>query len=153
MGFKKMICGILTVLLVVALASPSLAWWGWGKPERPRHEKRIEMISRRLKLTDEQKKRFLVHQEEMKKAMRANRRKVREAGDKLKAELKKDEPDRRTVHARINEINELRRKMQIRRVDSLLDLRRSLSPEQREKFRGMLGSLRENGSRDRHRKD
>jgi len=152
MDMKRTMTGLLTAFLVVVLASQSLAWWGGGKPKRPSHDKRIEMIARRLKLTDEQKKKFLAHQAEMKKAMLANRKQVKEVGNKLKAELKKDAPDRKKVHARINEINELQRKMQIRRVDSLLDLRKSLSPEQRKKFRGMIGPLGENGHRDRHRK-
>lgn len=152
MEIKRTMTGLLTALLVVALASQSLAWWGGGKPKRPSHDKRTEMIARRLKLTEEQKKKFLAHQAEMKKALQANRKQVKEVGSKLKAELKKDAPDRKKVHAHINEINEHQRKMQIKRMDSLLDLRGALTPEQREKFRGMLGVLQDGGSGERHRK-
>ena len=136
---KKMITGLMVGLLVVVLASQSLAMGRRpARPQGPGHERMAQGIIKKLDLTDEQKARFKAEQEKMKQAMEASHKKVKELADKMKAELEKDAPDRKKVHAYIDQMSKLRKEMQIRRMDSLLDLRQTLTPEQRSKFKKML---------------
>ena len=136
---KKMITGLMVGLLVVVLASQSFAWAGRPSGQKDfDHEKMLDMISAKLELTDEQKAKFKAEGEKMKKAMEANMDKMKKLADKLKAELEKDTPDRKKIHGLIAQMGKLRNEMQIRRMNSLLDLRESLTPEQKEKFKKML---------------
>ncbi len=120
----------LMVCLLAGLSSQAAAWWGREKPRKT--------IARRLELTEEQKKKFEAVEEETKKEMKASQEKIKEISKKLKTELQKDPPDRNTVHRHIQELSRVRTQMQIRRMDSMLELRQMLTPEQRERFKRML---------------
>ena len=101
-----------------------------------------KMIAKRLKLTDEQKKKFEAMEQETKKEMKASQKELKETGEKLKAELKKESPDRNVIRRHIRELSGIQAKMQIKRMDSMLDLREMLTPEQREKFKRMVDHRR-----------
>ena len=136
MRVNKMLTGILLVFLMIAFASESFAWW--GKRDLPAPEQRIERIAKRLELTEEQKSRFKAHREKTKEDMEGLRGEIRETGKKLKTELEKDHPSRATLHDLIRKINQKQAEMQIKRMDSMLELREMLTPDQREKFKQML---------------
>lgn len=173
MKTRKMLIGVCVVLLSVALATQSLAWWGGGdKAKKIEPEKRMERIAEKLDLTEEQKEKFkaLVEEqkEEKKVKMKAKREKseerkaegekIKDLAKKMKEELRKDAPDRNKIHGYIKQMSEIRTGMQIKRIDSLLELRKSLTPEQKEKFKKMThtGKKRlpkaEAGKRGRKRK-
>lgn len=145
MKINRVMVGVLVVFLTVALASESFAWW--GREDRPAPEQRIERIAKRLELTEEQKAKFKDHREKMKKYMEEEREGVKGLGEKLKAELQKDNPDRATVQSLIRKISQKQTEMQIKRMDSLLELRKTLTPEQRKKFKKMLGPGQKRGFR------
>jgi len=52
--------------------------------------------------------------------------------------MAKDQPSKVIIHKLIKQISALNADMQIKRADSLLELRQNLTPEQREKFKKML---------------
>lgn len=129
----------LVFVLVVATSSQSLAWWGAkDKGDKPpeKGEARFEkIIAEKLELTDEQKEKFKANKEQMKKEIQPILEKIKGIAEKLKEEMKKDSPNRTTAHGYITEINDLRTQIQIKRMDGMLDLYESLTPEQKEKFK------------------
>ena len=83
----------------------------------------------------------------MKKEMKTNHEKMKEIKDKMKAELEKENPNKRTIHDYIKKMGSLRTNMRIKRMDSLLDMRKTLTPEQREKFKKMAKMRKKHGRR------
>jgi Spy/CpxP family protein refolding chaperone len=138
---KSWLVLLVMVCMLMGLSSQAQAWWGRER-SRPAPEKVRKTIARRLELTEEQKKKFEAVEEETKKEMKASREKEKQIGEKLKAELQKDTPDRNAVHRHIQEMSKVRTRMEIKRMDSMLELREMLTAEQQEKFKKMLGSRR-----------
>ncbi|KPJ66099.1 hypothetical protein AMJ44_08975 [candidate division WOR-1 bacterium DG_54_3] len=145
MKINKVVVGVLVVFLTVVLASEAFAWW--GKEKRPAPEQRSERIAKRLELTEEQKAKFKDQREKMQKYVEGTRDEFRELGKKLKTELEKDNPNRATVQSLIRKIGQKQTEMQLRRMDSLLELRKILTSEQRQKFKKMLGPGQKRGFR------
>ena len=143
---KKVLSVLLAVFLVAGLASQSLAW-GRG-PSRPKfdREKMTGRIEKKLELTKEQQEKFKVHREKEKKDMDSHHKEMKVVGDKIKAELEKDNPDRRALHDLVRKASEKRTAMELRRMDSLLELRKMLTPKQREKFKQMNKRNEKRGS-------
>lgn len=143
---KKNILMLLAVLIV--LSSQSYALWGGmgGRPDR-------HGFINRLDLTDKQKEKFKAQMEKVERELKPIFEKVKEKTDKLKKELQEDQPDRNAIHEYIKGIDSLRTNMELKRVDSLLELRKTLTPEQREKFKKMTGpqSYRDFGGLRKHR--
>lgn len=142
---KSWLVMFVMVCMVAGFSSQASAWW-----RRERNEEKFrggpaqmrKMIAKRLKLTDEQKKKFEAMEQETKKEMKASQKELKETGEKLKAELKKESPDRNVIRRHIRELSGIQAKMQIKRMDSMLDLREMLTPEQREKFKRMVDHRR-----------
>jgi Spy/CpxP family protein refolding chaperone len=127
------------VLLVTAFSSQALAAWGKnnnsGKVDR---QAIAAAIAKKLNLTQDQIAQFKADEQDRQKTIEADRQKIKELGDKLKEELAKDSPDKNTVHDLITRIGAQTADMRIARTDSLLKLRETLTPEQKEKFKEML---------------
>lgn len=139
---KNLLAVFLIASLLAGFSSQASAWWWRGKQKeefRGSPQKMQKMIIKKLDLTDEQKKKFKAMEEETKKEMKASQEKLKEISEKLKVELQKDSPDRNLLHRYIGELSQIRTNMQIKRMDSMLDLREMLTPEQRKKFKRMLG--------------
>jgi len=150
---KKWFASFLVVVLLISMSSQSLAWWGKdkAKPKKVNPDKRMEVIAEKLELTDKQKETLKAHKLEMREDMVAHRKKMREISDKFKAELEKSKPNRKALHSLIRAMNEERVKMEIKRMDSLLELRSLLTPEQVEKFKEMTEKRKHPGPKGSRR--
>jgi Spy/CpxP family protein refolding chaperone len=153
---RKNVAVVLVVMLVVSLLS-SQAWAAWGKGNRggkPDRQKITAAIAKRLNLTQEQIDKLKAEEQGRQKTIEAGRQKIKELGDKLKQELAKDAPDRNAVHDLIARIGAQTTQLQITRTDSLLKLRETLTPGQKEKFKEMLdrkdGRMHPNMGGNRH---
>jgi len=129
---KKGLMAGLVVLMVVLLGSQCLA------AARPDSEKALDRICKKLGLTEGQKAQFKARQEKIRPAMKVERIEMKTLAEQMKAEIKKENPDRKKIHKYIRQINHLRMLAEIRRTDLLLDLRQILTPEQNEKFKQMM---------------
>ncbi len=132
---NKWIIGLTVLFLITALTLPSLAV---RRPLPPRQAQAVKKIVAELELTEAQQDLFKQHREDMKKETEAHRDKVKKLAEAMKEEMAKDQPSSAVIHRTIQQINALNADMQIKRVDSLLELRQNLTPEQREKFKKML---------------
>lgn len=133
----------LALILVGLAAAPSLAFWGMpaGRQNRPQAGRPGQLESRiisRLNLTAEQKDNFLAANEKLRAAVEEKMKAVKSAADQLRAELRKDEPDKNIVHEQVKQIDALRTEIQLLRLDSLLELKKGLTPDQRREFDKML---------------
>lgn len=137
---KNSIVGsLLAVSLVIVFSSQALAAWGRGDKIRQLDQgKMIESIVKKLELNKEQTDKFSAQAQATQKVVEADRAKIKELGDKLKDELRKDLPDKAAVHDLITQIGRQLTALQIARTDSLLELQKTLTPEQKTKFREML---------------
>jgi Spy/CpxP family protein refolding chaperone len=137
---KNILVLCVALVFVFVLSSQSLAFWpGPKKPAKPRPDGMNRIINE-LNLTPKQKEEFKNHRQEMDKAFKEHRKEIDKYAGKMKEEMQKDRPNRRVVHNCIKNIGDIRVKIQIRRVDSLLKLREGLTKEQRIKFKKMLES-------------
>jgi Spy/CpxP family protein refolding chaperone len=68
--------------------------------------------------------------------------KIKDRSEQLKSELEKEKPDRRTIEQSIRDINGWRTEIEIKRVNSLLELKAGLTPDQQQKFRELMGRPR-----------
>ncbi len=136
---KESLFRALTVALVIALfSSQALADWGRpgkGKGDRPQL---AALLAKKLDLTQEQVDKLKAEQQDQKKIMAAGSQKIKELGEQLKDELAKDSPDKNKVHGLIRQIGAQMTDLRIARTDSLLKLKALLTPEQKEKFKGLL---------------
>lgn len=148
---KKMVKVLLVGFLVAALASQSLAWWGKGKPKKVDPDQRMQRIAEKLELTEAQKEKLISHKNGMRDQMIAHGKKMKELKDKFKAEFEKDNPSRKILHSLIRQMNDERVKMEIKRVDSLLELSDILTPEQKEKFKLMTKKHKRRGPKGSRR--
>lgn len=154
---RKLRMGALILLLVFSMAAQASAFW-WVKKEPPPKEQ-MKPISKRLELSKEQEDKFKKQTEDMQKELKPQREQVKKIGDELKTELEKDAPDRTRVHNQIREISRIRTEMQLKRMDTLLDLRKSLTPEQKKRFKTMahpkerrINRARDHRGRDKKRR-
>ena len=140
MSKKNVLVLLVTAVFIFVFSSQSLAFWpGPKKPVKPRQDGMSRIINE-LNLTSKQKKEFKHHRKEMDKVFKEHRKEIDKYAGKMKVEMQKDRPNRRVVHDCIRNIGDIRVKIQIKRVDSLLKLREGLTKEQRIKFRKMLES-------------
>ena len=133
----------LTMVVVGLCASPSLAFWGdrgerKGRPPRQFNSKKMDkIITKRLNLNAEQLKLFTEQNEKVLQLFQKNETQMKELRGKLDSELLKDTPDANAIHSYIRKMNELMTEVQIKRMDVLLQLQATLTPEQKAKFQEM----------------
>lgn len=126
----KMVKVVAIVLALFIFAGSAYAFGGRGKM--------AERIIKDLGLSSDQAAKFKAQENKMEKEMASHREKMKELSEKLKGSMEKDSPDRNAIHAIIKEIGQNMTEMQIKRADSMLELRSWLTPEQKEKFKKML---------------
>ena len=137
---KESLFWALAVLLVLTAFS-SQAFAAWGRNDKGGKVDRQAMaaaITKKLNLTQDQTVKFKAEEQDRQKTIEADRQKIKELGNKLKEELAKDSPDKNTVHDLIARIGAQMTGMRIARTDSLLKMRETLTPEQKEKFKELL---------------
>jgi Spy/CpxP family protein refolding chaperone len=129
--------GGVVLALVILMAVPG---WSAGD-ERKMDDQRPELgrgIAKRLGLNEEQKKAFVEREEKIRQAIKQEREEIGKLEAKLKDEMKKDNPDKNNVNNYLKEIGAVREKIQMKRMENLLELKKSLTPEQKLKFNEML---------------
>ncbi|MFH1684555.1 MAG: periplasmic heavy metal sensor [Candidatus Margulisiibacteriota bacterium] len=143
---KKVLSVLLVVFLVAALASQSLAWGRGPQKGKVDREKIMGRIEKKLGLTKDQQEKFKSRRQKEKKEIEAHRKEMKAISDKLKIELKKDNPNRSVLHDLVKRSSQQRTAMELKRMDSLLELRKTLTPEQRKKFKEMTRKQKKRGS-------
>jgi Spy/CpxP family protein refolding chaperone len=144
MKSKLLIITAMTVLL--AVQAHAMAGRPPG-PVGPPPDKMLERIVKKLELTEEQRAKMKASAEEMAKELEANRDALKKIAEGLKTEMQKAAPDRARVHDYIAQMNKLRNEMEVKRIDSLLDLKAMLTPEQQEKFKQLLEAQRKSAEK------
>ena len=137
MRIKNWLVILFAAGLLVSIPSQSLAWGRRPQPEKIDREEIMDRIERKLELTKEQQEQFKAHREKEQQQLKAHLKEMETFGDKFKSELEKDQPDRQALYQQIKIMNQKRLEMEIQRVDSLLELRKMLTPKQRELFKEM----------------
>ncbi|MCU0641363.1 MAG: periplasmic heavy metal sensor [Candidatus Margulisbacteria bacterium] len=128
---------VLALLMIVWLIGSSAyaaPWWGG----RERQKDPGKQLARRLKLTPAQQEQFKSAREKLEKENKPLFDKIKERSEKLRTEMGKDQPDQRAIEQSIKEINGWRTEIELKRVNSLLALKASLTPEQRQEYLKMM---------------
>ena len=132
------IAGI-SALMMIMLAAQSFAWgWGDGKRDTDKKDRPAEKIVKLLGLTDDQKKQFDAAHEAGRKDAEPYMQKLKDLSEKLKAELTKETPNKSDAENLVREIGKNRTELEVKRIDSMLDLQKILTPEQKTKFQKMM---------------
>jgi len=126
----------LSVILCLTLVMASGSWAFGGKPQAERG-KNYDRIAKQLNLTKEQSEKCKASNEKLQASLKANREEVKQLAEQLKSELQLENPDRNKVHSLIKKISDQRTEMELKRMDSLLEMRKLLTPEQKAKFKEM----------------
>jgi Spy/CpxP family protein refolding chaperone len=123
-------------LMAMLLLGMAPGAWGFGSQggRGPAAEKRLERIIQELGLTKEQKEKYLAGAKQIEEEAKAIRSQNREIFGKIEKEMLKDTADRQAIHNYIQQINQNNAKMQIKRMDQILELRKELTPEQKTKL-------------------
>ncbi|MBU0687330.1 MAG: periplasmic heavy metal sensor [Candidatus Margulisbacteria bacterium] len=131
---KNWLVLILVGILIVSFASGALAWDG-QKKGKPDGKQMFEKLVKTLDLTEEQKAAFIAAEEQMKDKSTALREKNKELRDKVKQEMEADQPDVALIKKCIRAAGENTIQLQLLRAEHMLKLQKTLTPEQREKFK------------------
>ncbi|MFH0887241.1 MAG: periplasmic heavy metal sensor [bacterium] len=154
MNRKFLIIVIITTILLWGCSS-SQAFFG-GPPDKegasdkaPRGEKMVERLAKELNLTKVQKDKFLSVTTEIEKTAKEIRAKDRELMDKIEKELLKDNPDMKVIRSLMQTINQNMTEIQFSRLSHLVEFRKELTTEQREKFKGLINNREKRGKKAR----
>lgn len=124
-------------LVMAVLLSVTQVEAKWGRNEaRPSldREKISDKIVQQLALDKDQQAQFRAGEERMQLAMKKNRTELKKLTQALQSELQKEQPDRCKIEKILNETSTKRTAMQLQRIDRLLNLKKMLKPEQKNKF-------------------
>lgn len=160
---KKLAAALVSSTLILLLAGDVLARSG-RMPHAQRiqrgeyevlepGEMRLERMTQRLNLTEEQKTAIGGLIADVRKKNLELRKQLERVRHELKGEMLKDKPDERTVVELTERIGKLRTDLRVNRVKNELAVRTHLSPEQRDAMllMGRSGSrYRGRGAGDRH---
>ena len=114
----------------------------WGRRGHS-SEKRIERFAKALGLTQEQKDQYIKESNKMKDEARNLNAKNKELFGIVEKELLKDSPDKGLIANSIEQIGKNRTKIQISRMNQIIELRKNLTPEQKEKLEKMMSSKKD----------
>ncbi|MFH1361037.1 MAG: periplasmic heavy metal sensor [bacterium] len=135
---KKIIVGLLVCLLVVSQVQ-AMGWRDRGFDK----DKMAERMCKELNLSDEQKDKFMSNNKQMQSEMKKHHEEVKKYMDIVRQELEKDSPNRGKIHQEITKVEAVNTKIHLKRIDSLLELKKMLTPEQRERFKKMGRKMRQ----------
>ena len=111
---------------------------GWGEFGS---EQRMEMLREKLELTDEQVAAIEAIREAGREKNIAIRKEMMRLRNELEGEMLKDEPSEKTVLNLVDKIGALKTEKQANRMKNKLEVRRQLTPEQRDKMLMLRGSF------------
>ncbi|MCX5751092.1 MAG: Spy/CpxP family protein refolding chaperone [Candidatus Saganbacteria bacterium] len=135
---NRMILLVLTGLLVLALGSSVFAFGEKGFSKwQPKEGDMFKHMVQKLELTDAQKDKFQAAMKKEREELKPEMEKMKNLGKQLTEELKKDNPDKAKLYECIKNMGAIRTQMEIKRMDTMLQLRQELTPAQREKFKQM----------------
>lgn len=112
----------------------------------PGPEKMIEKMAKDLELTDQQKEKFIADANRVEENAKAVRETNKLLFDKVQAEVSSDNPDMKKVASYIQEISKNDSQVHLMRIERIVELRKSLSPEQKAKFDAII-KQKNNGKR------
>jgi Spy/CpxP family protein refolding chaperone len=143
---KKIFGLILTVLVAAVFSGQALAWGNTPKDGRPpkegrqyfNREKMANRLIKKLNLDDKQKALFLAQVKNNEVEDKAVWGKMKELRGKMEVEMKKDAPDQKTINSLIDETGKMQIEMEKKRVHSILELKKILTPEQNEKLKELI---------------
>ena len=91
-----------------------------------------------LGLSEDQKVGFIERGEKVEKEMKAFRVENKQLREKIEKELLKDLPDEKTVEFNLHQISNNDAKMHFKRLQHMIEFKKGLSKEQRQKMQDML---------------
>jgi len=130
---KRTMTAVSVVLILATLSSSSFAF-GWREKKGFDSGKMIERFSKDLDLTQNQKDEFASNSEEIEKASKDIHDKNRQLMEKVRAEIAKDNPDEKFIGEAVQTINQNNAQLQMKRLQNIIQFRKSLTPEQKKKF-------------------
>lgn len=133
----------LVLLLVGAIASGALAFGPGGDRRPPSPEEMIGRLAKELNLTAEQKDKFLAGAKQSEAAAKEMMGKNRVIFGEIEKELLKEDPDRNVIHKDIQQISQNDAEIQIQRMDQMIELRKQLTAEQKDKLAKIMQANQE----------
>ena len=132
------LCSLFAMPVVHANSDTASERSSFSRERQERMEKKIQEIYNQLNLTDEQKKQLednkLKHQE----TRRASFEKMRSYKDALNQELMKADLDMNKINEIQSQLKALQSEMADARLNSILEVRKILTPEQFAKFISLM---------------
>ena len=121
---------------------------GEGKGQFPRGEgPRVEMLAKRLDLTDDQVAKIEAITESSRKDGLEMRRQLQQLRNELKGEMLKDQPSEKSVLQLNQKMGDLKTEMKAHQLSTRLKVREQLTPEQVDKMLVMGARERKGGHR------
>lgn len=105
-------------------------------------QKRVERITKQLGLNAEQKAALMKDVQAFQAEAPAIKEKNKALFDKIREEMLKDEPDRTVIHGYMKQINENNLSLQLKRMDQMISLKKSLDSGQKKKYNDMIGKMK-----------
>ncbi|MBU0572933.1 MAG: periplasmic heavy metal sensor [Candidatus Margulisbacteria bacterium] len=129
MKVKKLFVLFLAVIILMsgtsAIAAPK-----W-------REKVSDRFAKELGLSAEQKQSFEAGAKVVEEAIKPINEQNKELHDRIAEELKKDDPNKDVIYGYLEQISKNNTQMHFKRVEHLLEFRKELAPEQKEKLKEM----------------
>ena len=137
---------VIALIAAVIFSQASSAWAGAAKPD---FEKRHDKMVKALNLTPEQEKQLNEYKEQAKTDFKAATTQLRAKKDQLRDQLNAAQVDEAAVRQTADEIKALQNKMVDHRIDSLLRMKKVLTPEQFAKFQELMKERKHRFMKDR----
>lgn len=128
---------LLALLAVAVLVVPKPSFAGEGRWEKFA-ERRIEKFISKLDLSDEQKEKIKDVRGQAKEKLKAAREKKREAFKALATLMKSDTNDEKGIREAFKNLQAVKTDAENAHFETILEIRNVLTPEQREKFHGLV---------------
>ena len=123
-----------------------------SKWDHEKFEKKIQEIYGQLNLSSEQKKQLDENKQKHRDNMKSSFEKMHSLRQEMRQELTKSELDMNKINGLQSQMKSLQSEMIDRRLESILDVRKILTPEQFAKFNALMEEHR-NKNKKSHSKD
>jgi len=133
MKIKLLFVAFLVSTLIASCPLPSCAMG--GPMGHDGGKKMVERLAKDLALTKEQKEKLVKMTAETDKQTNALEAKNGGLFDKMQAEIEKDKPDTAVISKLLNEIGKNRTEAEIKRLNTLIEFKKCLTPEQVNRFK------------------
>jgi Spy/CpxP family protein refolding chaperone len=132
---KKVLIVLLALLCLISTGAVAAMPWGGGRGPA---EKMVERIAKELNLTQQQKDKFVTGAKQVEEEAGKVRIANKEIFTKIEKELAKDSPDSKQINSYLQEMNNNQTKIQFKRMEQLIQLRKELTPEQKIKLENLM---------------